>query len=119
MKLTITQLKCESVPQYYKNGKRKPNDKVEWHEEKITFDAKPVKGHEGLFYNPDDEIGRYVYDANGNVKHGIYKLGYSGVKDHTFPLLVTAKGELVRVTNRYGLNGPMGKAAEALLSKIL
>ena len=119
MKITITEIKCEVIPQFYKNGKRKSRDKIVWHEEQITFEAKPVKGHEGLFYNPNEEIRRYVYDADGNLKYGIWRYGYSGTKDHELPLHVTSKGELVSSSSFYGYDGPMGKASYAHLVKIL
>lgn len=119
MKITITKQRCKLVPQFYKNGKRKQRDKVEWYDETTTFEAKTVKGHNGLFYNPDEEIKNYVYDANGNIKYGIWRYGYSGTKDHKHPLLVTSKGELVQATSFYGYDGPMGKACYAHLVKIL
>lgn len=119
MKITIAQTKCETIPQFYKNGKRKPHNKVVWHEETITFDAKPVKGHDGMFYNPNEEITKHAYDAEGNVKFGIWRYGYSGTKDHELPLQVTSKGELVQSTSFYGYDGPMGKARYAHLVKIL
>lgn len=119
MKITITQPKCEMVPQFYKNGKRKPHDKVVWHEETITFDANPVKGHDGMFYNPNEGIKKYAYDAEGNIKFGIWRYGHSGTKDYELPLQVTSKGELVQATSFYGYDGPMGKARYARLVKIL
>lgn len=119
MKITITKQRCEYVPQFYKNGKRKQRDEIVWHDETTTFEAKPVKGHNDLFYNPDEEIESYVYDANGNIKYGMWRYGYSGTKDHKLPLRVTSRGELVQATSFYGYDGPMGKASYAHLVKIL
>lgn len=119
MKVTITRQRCKLVPQFYKNGKRKQRNKVEWYDETITFEAKPVKGYDDLFWNPDEEIENYVYDAEGNIKYGIWRYGYSGTKDHKLPLHVTSNGELVCATSFYGYDGPMGKASCAHLVKIL
>lgn len=119
MKITITETKCELIPQFYKNGKRKRKNEIVWRDEQITFEAMPIKENPGLFYNPNEEIHRYVYDADGNLKYGIWRYGYSGTKDHELPLQVTSKGELVLYTSFYGYDGPMGKASYAHLVKIL
>lgn len=120
MKITITELKCESIPQFYKNGKRKSKDMLVLREEHSIIDAKPLKGFDNLFFYPD-KSGRYsnVYDADGNLKFGIWRYGFSGTKDRELALKADLKGNLIRITSLYGYDGVMGKGSYARLIKIL